>query len=260
MDLGRENPKLRALCRAEEPLTLDEFIVRCESYLAELMSLHAGFVGLHLVEAGNPRRGPAVDADLSNLREWALAHSWDKQWRNSYSALDERGNPTPASTGGFDLGLSNWAGFDDKFSISVRVGPKIRGICEGSCLIVMPRRNHSEFLEESLPLQLLAATVRHWSIRYSDFTTSGLLDRVNYSEASELQTGTIKVGWLTYSDDPSVAESLPPGIQAQRMGKGIVFKLADRMPDFNNPDDVARATAVREALRAAGKLQVDPVK
>lgn len=260
MDLGQENPHLGALYRAEEPMTLDQFIVRCESYLAELMSLHPGFVGLHLVEAGNPRRGPAVDADLSNLREWALARSWDRLWRNNYSALDENGNPTPESTGGFNLSLSNWTGFDDKFDVSIRVGPKIRGICEGSCSIEMPRRNHSEFLEESLPLQLLGAVVRHWSIRYAGFTTGGLLQKVNRSEDRASWVGTIPIGWLNYVDDQRVAEGLPQDVSVQRMVKGIVFRLADRMPDFNNPDDVARAKAVREALRAAGKLQVDPVK
>jgi hypothetical protein len=256
MDLGLENPQLIAMCRSADALTLDHFIQRCQAFLADLMALDRAFTALHFVRAGDSNPAPVLASDLSNLRPWLLKHAWDAEWRQSYDERDARGDPTPASKGRFRLSLSNLSGFDGKVDVTVSVGPKIRGQWEGSCSIVLPRLNRTEFVEGALPLQMIETVVKHWPVCCAEYTTLGLLNEVTLSEPREARVGTLSIGWLTYAEDPDVAEGLPPEVPVQRLGFGIVFQLADRMPDATDPQQIAHAKHVREALRSAGRLHL----
>jgi len=256
MDLGLENPQLIAMCRSAGALTLDHFIQRCQAFLAELTALNPAFTGLHFVRAGDAKPAPALAGDLSNLRPWLLKDAWDAEWRQSYDERDAQGDPTPASTGRFRLSLSNLSGFDGKVDVSVSVGPKIRGMWEGSCAIVLPRLNRTEFVEGALPLQMVETVVKHWPVCCAEYTTLGLLNEVTLSEPREARIGTLSIGWVTYVNDPGVAEGLPPDISVRRLGSGIVFQLANRMPDATDCKQIAHAKRVREALRSAGRLHL----
>jgi hypothetical protein len=244
------------MCRSADALTLDHFIQRCQAFLADLMALDRAFTALHFVRAGDSNPAPVLASDLSNLRPWLLKHAWDAEWRQSYDERDARGDPTPASKGRFRLSLSNLSGFDGKVDVTVSVGPKIRGQWEGSCSIVLPRLNRTEFVEGALPLQMIETVVKHWPVCCAEYTTLGLLNEVTLSEPREARVGTLSIGWLTYAEDPDVAEGLPPEIPVQRLGFGIVFQLADRMPDATDPQQIAHAKHVREALRSAGRLHL----
>jgi hypothetical protein len=258
IDSGLTNPMLRTADWTAEPLTFGEFMDRTEALLRDLRALHSGFCTLHFVRT-DPKRPPAVADDLSNVRPGLLKEAWDRQWPKSYTALDEKGCPTPVSVGAFRTSFSNWDGFDDKFDVSLSSSGVLRDHYQASCVIKLPPKNNTEYTEGPLPLQLLETVLKHWPIGYADYTTLGLLKAVNMAESKEERAGTRDIGWLTYTDDPQVAEALPASVvDVQRVGPGFCIRIGERMPSFENEQDVARLRAVREALRKAGKLYVWP--
>ena len=258
IDSGRENPMLRTAYWTAEPFSLGEFMDRTEALLRDLRALHPGFGALHF-SGTNPKKPPAVADDLSNVRPWLFKEAWDRQWPKSYTALDEEGRPTLMSVGSFSASFSNWKGFDDKFDIRLSSSGMLRDHYLASCVMKLPRKNNNEFIEGPLPLQLLETVLKHWPIGYADYTTGGLLKAVNLAESREEHAGTRDIGWLTYTDDPQVAEALPADVvDVQRVGTGFCFRIGERMPSFENEQDVARLRAVREALRQAGKLHTWP--
>jgi hypothetical protein len=259
IDAGLTNPMLRASCWTAEPLSLGELIDRTEALLLDLRALHSGFSHLHFVRAGDSRKPSAIADDVSNVRPWLLNEAWDRRALKRYTALDGQGRPTLTSVGIFSASFSNWEGFDRKFDVRLSSSIMHRGRYVAECVMKFPRKNNAEFTEGPLPLQLLEAVLRHWPIGYSDYTTTGLLEAVNRAEPREAWVGTRSIGWLTYTDDPQVAETLPASVvDVQRVGPGFCFRIGERMPSFENEKDVARLRAVREALRKAGKLYVWP--
>lgn len=258
IDSGLTNPMLRTAYWTAEPFSFGEFMDRSEALLRDLRALHSGFCALHF-SGTNPKKPPAVADDLSNVRPWLLKEAWDRQWPKSYTALDEKGHPTLTSVGSFSAAFSNWKGFDDKFDIRLSSSRLHRDHYQASCVIELPRKNNAQFTEGPLPLRLLEAVLGHWPVSYADYTTLGLLEAVNLAETRDQHVGTRDIGWLTYTDDPQVAEALPAHlVDVQRVGTGFCFRIGERMPSFENEQDVARLRAVREALRQAGKLHAWP--
>jgi hypothetical protein len=256
MDLGHDCPELLVRCCAQD-CTLGQFAERAHTYLSELLALHPVFSNLRLV-GKNMRDSPPLENDLSNLRDWIDRRSWWKKMPTGmeYTHCDAKGYPTARSTGGmgFKVGVANLKEWDDKVSINLEAG--LNEVTTNNCNITLPRKNHPEFQQRPFMRDLLELIVNHWPVSYASVANGGWNNAVNWTEEPPPPPDQIEIGWLTYVADPTIAEGLPPGIAAHRLGPGVVFQLTEHFTSYKNPDDVALGLRVKQALAAAGRLRM----
>lgn len=252
MSADHANPILLARCTRGLKLSFDQFSQTCSAFMADLTALHPGYAGLHFVRPGDPRLQEALAPDLSNLDACLQQHGWDANLPN-YTEQDAQGRPTRESFGDYQLLLSNWSGFDHKFSVSVRMSPTT--YLPSNCVLDMPGANHPEFLGRELSQALLGVVLKHWPVRYASYALRGWNTGFNWSWPDDERAGCFEIGWHTFVDDPRVAEALPADVTVQRVGSGILFSLFDEMPDVNDPAAVERARDVRARLAEAGWLK-----
>lgn len=258
MDLGEANPMLLARCHRWSSLTLGDFAARAHAFVAELVPVHPLFAGLRLV-GERESDSPPLSADLSNLEPWMLERAWDRKAPNNhYSDLGSGGQPTAESKGslGFKLMLSNLKSWDGKVDIELRFGSTTN---TNICNLELPRKDHPEFKDLALCTQLLELVVRHWPVHHASYGLAGWNGLVNWVGEPASRRGNIEINWLTYVDDPSVADVLPPQVKVCRVGSGVLFQLAEHFTSHLSVADVALGQEVRAALAAAGKLQGSPL-
>ena len=108
-----------------------------------------------------------------------------------------------------------------------------------------PARRSPEFAEKVLRL-----TIQQWRPLAADLTSSWFDNAIPGTDA-------MRVGWLTYLTDPRVPSILPSGAQYERFADGILIRLDGETFD-RNPEQIAQAIGIRDALAAAGLLNMPP--
>lgn len=256
MYLGEDNPGLMSFIKPQV-LTLGEFVETAHAFTRDFIALDPALEGLGL-PIGNKRGGyPIVQPDASNLPELLYAWCWDLKPPFPYAPLDDKGRPVSSSIGsmGYRFGLTNNKSWDDK--IDIGFGFLGGGANYGNVAnFTFGRVNNPQFRTDAgLARNLLATLVKHWPVEIANYGFEGIHSVVNRVGDNARGRKHLELNWLTYSDDPTVAEGLPPDIEVQRMGPGIVFQLTHEILSQHRPEHVALAEQVRDSLRAAGKLK-----
>jgi hypothetical protein len=252
-DVGATCPDLLVRCH-RTPCTLGEFADKSYAFLSELIPLHPGFAQLRFIVGRSKVGSPLLEPDLSNLRAGIFEYGWDHEADPAvFSELDNDGKPTANSRSrlGFRLSLSNWTSWDDKIDMSAKAGSG--GSLADHCLATFPRKAYPEFSRHPLAGQLLEVFVKHWHVHYASYATRGWNSGFNFNDHDP---HNMEIGWLNYVDDPRVAEALPRDVACKTLGAGVMFQLGDRLLNPDDPDDLALASRVKQALAAAGKLKV----
>jgi hypothetical protein len=256
MDFGHDSPILLVRSQPKD-CTLGEFAERAHAYLLELSYKHPIFTNLRLV-GKNMKDSPPLENDLSNLRDWIDRRAWWKKMPTGleYTRLDPKGRPTSESAGGmgFKISVSNLKSWDQKVEIDLEAG--VNDITTNNCNIILPRRIYPECRQQPFLGDLLQVLVKHWPVNYASIASTGWHTAVNWIGEPSSRERQIEIGWLTYVADPTIAEVLPPGIAAHRLGPGVVFQLAEHFTSYKNPEDVALGLRVKLALAAAGRLRM----
>jgi hypothetical protein len=254
MDFGDDCPLVLVRCQPKD-CSLGEFAQRAHLYLTELLPMHPLFADLRLVGKSNGD-SPQLANDLSNLRDWIDRRSWRQKMPTGveYTHCDASGKPTAQSMDGmgFKIAVSNLKGWDHKIEIDLQAGVNLS---PNICNIILPRKNHPEFVELPFMSDLLATIIKHWPVSFASVANGGWHGEVNWIGDTRTREGELEIGWLTYVADPTIAEALPPDIKAHRLGPGVVFQLAEHFTSYKNPGDVALGLRVKQALAAAGRLR-----
>jgi hypothetical protein len=260
MKLGEENPKLKGLMRIEDGCTLDEFAQQAQAYMQDLIAVHPAFGGLGML---NGTRGPypLVNELATNVAELVNHWGWDRQAPDAYTHVDEGRKLTaisrPIRVMGFELKLTNRnKDWNDLVSVWVdrrNAGPKrkMRGVIN----LDLPRVDLPEFRTDlQLARRLMEVAVRHWPVQTLQYGLYGLHIAVNLRGDLSSSRKNQELNWLSYSDDPSLADALPPEVRVDPLGPGILMQLSPAILSHHNPEHMALAERVRDALEAAGKL------
>jgi hypothetical protein len=263
MNLGEHNPKLMGVFRIEDGCSMGEFEQQAQAFVKDLITVHPAFGGLGIL---NGTRGPypLVDETASNVAALVRHWGWDRGRPENFDRLDENGELTVASKGrsiaSFKLSMTNPnKNWDDKVSVNAArrgAGPQrdMRGVVN----ITLPRVNFPEFRTDlQLARRLVDVVVRHWPVQSLQYGFYGLNNVVNWGPGSPRGRDNQELNWLCYSDDPSLAEALPPEVHVDPLGQGILMQLSPEILSHHNPEHVVWAERVREALRAAGKLALE---
>jgi hypothetical protein len=258
MDLGDACPHLLSRCHPNS-YSLGEFAAKAHAFVHELQPLHPLFTGLRLV-GKNAKDSPTLASDLSNLQAWIYQRSWERRppTGSEYSDLGTDGKPTQNSHGemGFRLGLSNLKSWDERIDLDLHTAMSWHS---GRCNFILPRKNRPEFMQQPLMGDLLELVVRHWPVHYASVASGGWHNTVNWAWSPDGRlvdpVNRIEIGWLTYIDDPSVAQVLPPQVKRDALGPGVVFELTEHFSSYEDADDVAWGRHVRNMLLAAGRLR-----
>lgn len=256
MYLGEDNPALMSFIKPQV-LTLGEFVERVHAFTCELLTLDPALQGLGLVIGDRHSGYPIVQPGASNLPELLYEWAWDREPPFPYTPLDEKGRPMPSSVGcmGYRFGLTNNKGWDDK--VDVAFGYMGGGADAGNVAnFTFGRVGYPQFRNDAeLARALLSTLVKHWPVEIASYGFKGVHKTVNWLGENDKGRNHLELNWLTYTEDPSVAEALPPDIDVQRLGPGILFQLTPEILSPYQPEHVALAERVRESLRAAGKLK-----
>jgi hypothetical protein len=260
MYLGEDNPILMGVFRIEDGCTMGEFEQQAQAFVKDLITVHPAFGGLGIL---NGTRGPypLVDETASNVAALVRHWGWDRGRPEWYEQLDENGELTAASKGSgimsFKLNMTNPnKNWDDKVGVDATrrsAGPQrdLRGVVN----IDLPRVNFPEFrTDPKLARRLVEVVVQHWPVLSLNYGYYGMAKLMNLWPNAPKGRAHQELNWLCYSDDPSLAEALPPEVRVDPLGQGILMQLSPEILSHHNPEHVALAERVREALRAAGKL------
>jgi hypothetical protein len=258
--LGEDNPKLMGLMRFEEGCSLGTFAQQAQGFVADLIALHPIFGGLGILD-GTRGPYPLVASDASNVAELVCKWGWARDIPEGYDHHDANGQLTaesrPLGTLDFALKLTNLnKNWDDKVSVGASRRPRsgklnLRGVIN----IYLPRATHPEFRQDlALARRLMKLVVAHWPIQMASFGLHGIRRTLSWGPDAPRGRTEIEINWLTYIDDPAVASALPAGVQVNPLGSGILMQLAPEILSHHKPEHIALGKAVRESLRAAGKL------
>ncbi len=256
MYLGEDNPGLMSFIKPQV-LTLGEFVQVAHSFARDLIALDPALEGLGLLINGKRSGYPIVQPNAANLRDLLYEWAWDHQPAFPYVPVDDAGRPVDASTGpmGFQMTLTNNLGWDEK--VDIAFGPMGSGADFGNVAnFTFGRVANPQFRTDvRLARALIATLVKYWPVEIACYGFAGIHQVVNKVADNTKGRKNLELNWLTYTDDPSVAEALPPDINVQRLGPGILFQLTPEILSPYQPEHVALAERVRESLRAAGKLK-----
>jgi|JI8StandDraft_2_1071088.scaffolds.fasta_scaffold07260_3 hypothetical protein len=262
MNLGEENPKQKGLMRIEKGCSLGEFAEQAQSYVQDLITLHPAFRDLGVMN-DTPGPFPPINESATNVAELVTEWGWDHQMPDAFTDLDELRRPTatsrPTGTMGFHLDLSNrHSSWDDRLTVSVRrnnAGPRPHRPLRGVFNLCLPRAAHPEFRTDILlARRLMELAVRHWPVQTLQYGLDGMDLTVNARGDLSSSRKNQELNWLSYSDDPSLANALPPEVRVEPLGPGILMQLSPTILSHHNPEHVDLAERVRDSLEAAGKL------
>ncbi|WAI49632.1 Imm52 family immunity protein [Pseudomonas triclosanedens] len=223
------------------PITLGEYLRNTKDYLRRLQEIHPIFRELYDV-GRKPNAETAIAPDLNNFYEVAREKIYNKE--NEYSHTDVSGHPTLDATCefGYSLMMSNKnSAKEGKVCVSVGAGSSIDGLFN-TVIIDFPEYQYPEFINKPLSLDLLKASIECWS------PESGLVTNMDFFYLTYDNWDSLPVGWMTYSDNPSVCQLLPPHIQCERFGPGSLITVSEEVSSVDNPEHVEKALAISNCL------------
>ena len=233
-------------------VTLGQFAHEVEQFLAALLGLHPAFGGLHLV-GDSKKDSPKLATDLSNLQEWVLRKTWNKDAPSNarYSNQRRDGSLTPLSRGdlGFDLYLSNLKAAPERLKVVIANGAPERGGLQ----ITIPDPLTHELTRTEFLIRLIELTRSIWPIRYAELYSLNWDDLVNSASSKQ---NVLPIGGINFNSDETLVNALPAGTSWQTLPSGGVLFTVTPRPDQLDPEAIAKAVAIRVALDGQGMLAV----
>ena len=242
-------------------LTLAEFAEKTIGLLEDLRRLHPAFNRLNAADLVRMRDLP-VPEDLSGFADPLMNIAWDRQVSHAFEPMNPRDeSPLPESTNvdGYQVSFYS-APPEDRYPRSVRV--ILRAGMDNNpianvCTLVFGELE--PFTLTGFQRELLIAVMAHWPVDASTLTSFPFSKQVHGSDP-ELhkrdRPPPLNIGWLTYVRRAGLVEALPPGTKAEPFGEppGVLITLDGDRFEPDNPEQMAQALEIREALRAANLL------
>ncbi len=229
------------------PLTARQYLEFSKGLLLKLQAFDPRWFGW----GGHPASGQDFKDDLSDFEALTLP-----EIKAEDTIYD---NPDPAN---IDITLDStcWKGFLNIYGNTVpETAWKIRlSISAGASMgetnsVVMdfPPQVDAPFYDYAYMAALFKLVIEHCDPDYA-FVTS-----YKFWKTVEIPDAKIKcpIGWLSYLANSAVASALPPGTEYELSSyDSPIITLMRELPSAENPEHVARALHIRDALRQRGYL------
>jgi hypothetical protein len=233
---------LEAYWSDARPLTLRQYAETTWAFLRELGEFHPVFARLAVADE---KRGAeiAIAEDGGNLEGIALERARDKKAPpGAYTKLDEHGHLTPESLTaerGFTLSFQNMAYDPDSKLLTIKGGAEHYN----RLIICLPVVRYPEFAQADFASRLYRIVEKHWHPR------EGLVSYLAFNGLNHAPPGRIGIGWLTYVADKDLLSRIPPGVRQIPCGEGVLIVTSEELSSPNNPQHIAQAQALRDALQ-----------
>ncbi len=239
------------------PLMLGGFLNSVQGYVRGLREIAPEFGRLRLI---TPAAGPALlDVDDPEFLIQMLQLTFDPRTR--YTATDNRGRPTMASTApeGFSASFLCGPDGDERFSIRVVDGSRLAAAPIASATVKSIREG--DWQAEVLLEDALCASIAFWRPGTAWITTNSFKATVRDDSRDHLV-----VGWRTYLGRrgrslPTLQlvtrSALPRGTLARIIPPGgVLVGLQGDSFDPSDPWQTDEAIAIRDGLRPHGLLDL----
>ena len=229
------------------PLTARQYLEFSKGLLLKLQAFDPRWFGW----GGRPDARQGFKNDLSDFETVMLPHIKSKD-----TIYD---NPDPAN---IDITLDStcWMGFRKTYGTTVPAveGKVMFSISAGASMgetnsVVMhfPPQADAPFYDYAYVTALFKVVIEHCDPDYAFVISHEFWDKVRIPDAK------IKcpLGWLSYLANSAATSALPPGTENELSSyDGPIITLMRELPSAENPEHVARALHIRDALRQRGYL------
>ena len=242
-------------------LTLAEFAEKTIGLLDDLRRLHPAYRRLNAADLVRMCNLP-VPEDLSEFASPLMDIAWDRLASYVFEPMNpEDESPLPESINVDGYRVSFYSAPPDDRSpraveVILRAGVDSNPI-SNVCTLVLG--DIEPFTWPSFQRELLATVMAHWPVdasTLSSFVFSEAVDESNPDLHRPDRPSPLDIGWLTYVRRAGLVEVLPPGTKVEPFGEppGVLITLDGDRFEPDNPEQIAQALKIREALRAANLL------
>ncbi len=263
--MSTQNPSLLRLYQSAywdcPPQTLMEFINLCIGFLERLEPLHPLFRDDLYLIGDSLKTSEHLANGKTNIKDYVKLRGWDKKSKSRWKPSPLEGGELLDKSVGYDgfrfmvgnLNKTNENNIQITFT-SAGFNPQHYG--RGSMGIEFPLKGAPEFYDCTFVRNLAALTIDYWR------PTGLLLDQYAFHKKVEGNNPIHRksIGWLTYLRRLGVCNFVPPDVLCEPFGPdgGALITLQRDPISADDPEAVARAIRVRDALLPGGWLSFDP--
>lgn len=240
--------------------TFGEFINASIGALKLLQPIHSCFrQGLYLL-GDSAKTSVPLAIDGANVEAHVTKYGWDREAPWKPSGLSPQGEVTRESI----------ASLEFRFTVSSTKRPRegqlrLEFSCSGTrssiqnvCMSIdFPVTGEPAFYESEFVHELITALAEYWHPQFIDVTT-GAFAKATRSPVKEYRHHR-PLGWMNYIARPGVCDVVPADVQCEPFGSdgGALITLQRDPISADDPEAVARAISVRDALLPGGWLSFD---
>ncbi len=229
------------------PLTARQYLEFSKELLLKLQAFDPCWFGW----GGCPDADQGFKDDLSDFETVMLPHIKDQDMIYD--------NPDPAN---IDITLDStcWLGFSNTYGTTVPAveGKILFSISAGASMgelnsVVMhfPPQADAPFYDYAYVVALFKLVIEHCDPDHALVISHEFRNQVEFKDGD----AHIEIGWLSYLANRSTTPALPPGTEYELSSyDGPIITLMRELPSAENPEHVARALHIRDALRQRGYL------
>jgi Immunity protein 52 len=232
------------------PQTLGQFVEATTAYLRRLQSLHPLFGGPLFLTGSNPKEFEELASDLSNLDSFVRRYGWDRKapadWHTGVMANHTMSRQGTSRTG-FRVSINSSGKSLKPNALAIMVTEGCTDREQGVGVeIDFPEQGHLEFTDYTFVRSLFEEVVSYWR-PYLARVTQMEFRKAQVSAGLTFET----IGWMNYFANPAVQSALPSDVQCEPFGPGgALLTLQHDLPSAQDPQAVARAQRIRQALLA----------